>query len=93
MVNGTPIALDGEEGEKIKACLLSGTIPNQDLINHLLMQAGLVLKPIQQLVKTEMTVSSVSKKCETSQVKCEGSKMVAKGFSVAEEVNLKKLIA
>ena len=36
MVNGTPIALEGQEGEAIKECLLKGAIPNQDLINHLL---------------------------------------------------------
>ena len=36
MVNGTPIALEGEEGEAIKQCLLKGAIPNQDLLNHLL---------------------------------------------------------
>ena len=36
MVNGTPIALEGEEGAAIKDCLLRGSIPNQDLLNHLL---------------------------------------------------------
>ena len=36
MVNGTPIALEGVEGEAIKECLLRGAIPNQDLLNHLL---------------------------------------------------------
>ena len=36
MVNGTPIALEGQEGEAIKECLLRGAIPNQDLLNHLL---------------------------------------------------------
>lgn len=36
MVNGTPIALEGEEGQAIRDCLLRGVIPNQDLLNHLL---------------------------------------------------------
>ncbi len=38
LVNGTPITLEGEEGRAIKECLLKGTIPNQDLINHLLLK-------------------------------------------------------
>ena len=46
LVNGTPITLEGEEGEAIKDCLLRGAIPNQDLINHLLIKAGLLMKPM-----------------------------------------------
>lgn len=45
MVNGTPIALEGQEGQAIKDCLLKGTIPNQDLLNHLLAKAGLIVVP------------------------------------------------
>ena len=40
MVNGTPIALEGQEGEAIKECLLRGAIPNQDLLNHLLFKVS-----------------------------------------------------
>ena len=56
MVNGTPITLEGEEGLAIKDCLLKGSIPNQDLINHLLMKAGLLMKPVK--VSTESNVKS-----------------------------------
>ena len=56
LVNGTPITLEGEEGQAIKECLLKGAIPNQDLINHLLIRAGLLLKPVK--VSTELTVTS-----------------------------------
>ena len=42
MVNGTPIALEGQEGEAIKECLLRGAIPNQDLLNHLLYKVSRV---------------------------------------------------
>ena len=38
-------ALEGPEGEAISECLLSGRMPDQDLINHLLIRAGLLLKP------------------------------------------------
>ena len=43
MVNGTPIALEGQEGEAIKECLLRGAIPNQDLLNHLLYKVQAVI--------------------------------------------------
>jgi len=56
LVNGTPITLEGEEGQAIKDCLLRGSIPNQDLINHLLMKAGLLLRPVK--VSTELNVKS-----------------------------------
>ncbi len=38
LVNGRPIGLEGEEGNKIRECLLRGVIPEQDLINHLVLQ-------------------------------------------------------
>ena len=56
LVNGTPITLEGEEGQAIKDCLLKGSIPNQDLINHLLMKAGLLMRPVK--VSTELNVKS-----------------------------------
>ena len=43
MVNGTPIALEGQEGEAIKECLLRGAIPNQDLLNHLLYKVQAII--------------------------------------------------
>ena len=62
LVNGTPITLGGEEGLAIKECLLKGAIPNQDLINHLLIKAGLLLKPVK--VSTELTVKDTRTKTE-----------------------------
>jgi len=62
LVNGTPITLEGEEGLAIKDCLLKGTIPNQDLINHLLLKAGLLRQPIK--VKTELNVKTSNMQAE-----------------------------
>ena len=78
LVNGTPITLEGEEGKAIKDCLLRGAIPNQvtgkaaqkatsivifqDLINHLLIKAGLLLKPMK--VSTELNVKSSTTRSE-----------------------------
>ncbi|TRY80831.1 hypothetical protein TCAL_04323 [Tigriopus californicus] len=50
-INGKPLALEGPQGEEIRRCLLNGTIPSQDLINHLLEEAGLILRP-RQTVKS-----------------------------------------
>ena len=44
MVNGTPIALEGEEGVQIKECLIRGAIPPKDLLNHLLFKVRLHFK-------------------------------------------------
>lgn len=55
-INGKPLALEGPQGEEIRRCLLNGTIPSQDLINHLLEEAGLILRPRQTVVKCESMV-------------------------------------
>jgi len=62
LVNGTPITLEGEEGKAIKDCLLKGSIPNQDLINHLLLKAGLLRQPVK--VQTELNVKSSNTQAE-----------------------------
>jgi hypothetical protein len=62
LVNGTPITLEGEEGRAIKDCLLKGSIPNQDLINHLLLKAGLLRQPVK--VQTSLNVKSSNTQAE-----------------------------
>jgi len=58
MVNGTPIVLEGEEGDAIKDCLLRGSMPPQDLLNHLLLKAGLIVSGKSQTVTADMKVQS-----------------------------------
>ena len=58
MVNGTPIALEGEEGEAIRDCLLRGSMPEQDLLKHLLLKAGLIVPPKRQLVQADVKVNT-----------------------------------
>ncbi|XP_059096738.1 ras-GEF domain-containing family member 1C-like isoform X2 [Tigriopus californicus] len=55
-INGKPLALEGPQGEEIRRCLLNGTIPSQDLINHLLEEAGLILRPRQTVVQCDSMV-------------------------------------
>jgi len=62
LVNGTPITLEGEEGRAIKDCLLRGAIPNQDLINHLLVKAGLLARPVK--IQTELNVKNSTTRSE-----------------------------
>ena len=58
-VNGTVIRLDDDaEGREIRDCLLNGRMPRQDLINHLLASAGLVLKSKRQVVTSEIVVNA-----------------------------------
>ncbi len=49
-VNGTQVSLEGAEGEAISAALLSGRMPDQDVINRILIKAGLILKPAKKYV-------------------------------------------
>jgi hypothetical protein len=66
MVNGTPIALEGEEGEAIKECLLRGSMPAQDLLNHLLLKAGLLVAPKRQIVQADVKVNTAVTTTENS---------------------------
>lgn len=87
LVNGTPISLeDDEEGDEIKACLLSGRMPNQDLINHLLMRAGLILSPKRQVVTSEVKVTKVDMGSEASVVTASNGEVVATAVNMREEV-------
>ena len=66
MVNGTPIALEGEEGDAIKECLLRGSMPAQDLLNHLLLKAGLIVVPKRQIVQADVKVNTAVTTTENS---------------------------
>lgn len=69
MVNGTPIALEGQEGEAIRSCLLRGTMPTQDLLNHLLAKAGLIMAPTaDRPMRTEMEVTDATTSRESAYV-------------------------
>ena len=58
MVNGNPITLTGEEGDRIKACLLSGKLTEYpQLLNQLLAKAGLLITSDTISAETEVRSS------------------------------------
>lgn len=56
LVNGCPIKLDGEEGAAIKQALLHGAVPHCDLLNQILVRAGILRAPVR--LETSLSVKS-----------------------------------
>lgn len=56
LINGCPITLEGEDGEAIKNALLHGNIPNCDLLNQILIRAGILKAPVR--LETNLSVKS-----------------------------------
>lgn len=56
LINGSPITLEGEDGEAIKNALLHGNIPNCDLLNQILIRAGILKAPVR--LETNLSVKS-----------------------------------
>lgn len=60
MVNGKSIELEGQEGQLIKECLISGQLTNYpQLLNQLLVKAGLLLDSTrEQTIQTQLQLNS-----------------------------------
>ncbi|XP_063217119.1 uncharacterized protein LOC134527956 isoform X2 [Bacillus rossius redtenbacheri] len=56
LVNGCPIALEGEDGAAIREALLRGTVPHGDLLNQILIRAGILRAPVR--LETSLSVKS-----------------------------------
>ncbi|KAJ9600081.1 hypothetical protein L9F63_009623, partial [Diploptera punctata] len=56
LVNGCPIALEGEDGAAIREALLHGTVPHCDLLNQILIRAGILKAPVR--LETSLSVKS-----------------------------------
>jgi isoaspartyl peptidase/L-asparaginase-like protein (Ntn-hydrolase superfamily) len=44
-VNGTNVSLESDDGREISAAMMAGRMPNQEVINRILMKAGIIVKP------------------------------------------------
>ncbi|CAG7716820.1 unnamed protein product [Allacma fusca] len=64
LVNGIPISLAGEEGAKIKEALILGEVPPCDLVNNMLIRAGIETNPVE--LETTVNVKSSIKTLEHS---------------------------
>lgn len=56
LVNGCPIKLEGEDGAAIREALLNGTVPHCDLLNQILVRAGILKAPVR--LETSLSVKS-----------------------------------
>lgn len=56
LVNGCPVSLDGDDGAAIKRALLRGDVPDCDLLNQILVRAGILRAPVQ--LETNLSVKS-----------------------------------
>lgn len=56
LVNGRPVALDGDDGAAIKRALLRGDVPDCELLNQILVRAGILRAPVH--LETNLSVKS-----------------------------------
>lgn len=56
LINGCPIKLEGEDGAAIRQALLHGTVPHCDLLNQILVRAGILRAPVR--LETSLSVKS-----------------------------------
>ncbi|KAK9506397.1 hypothetical protein O3M35_008348 [Rhynocoris fuscipes] len=56
LVNGCPIRLEGAEGAVIRDALLHGTAPHSDILNQILIRAGILSAPVR--LETSLSVKS-----------------------------------
>lgn len=75
LINGCPIPLEGEDGAAIREALIHGNVPNCDLLNQILIKAGILKAPVR--LETSLSVkSSVVTREEVT---------VAKGGQIVDE--------
>lgn len=56
LVNGCPIRLEGAEGVVIREALVNGTAPHSDVLNQILIRAGILSAPVR--LETSLSVKS-----------------------------------
>ncbi|CAL8126584.1 unnamed protein product [Orchesella dallaii] len=83
LINGVPVKLEGEAGERIKEALKSGQPPPVELLSEILMQAGIEKNPVQ--LETTMTVKSSTKTSELSTLRDRHGKLVDEKLKEFEE--------
>uniref|UniRef100_A0A6M2DLT5 Putative guanine nucleotide exchange factor n=1 Tax=Xenopsylla cheopis TaxID=163159 RepID=A0A6M2DLT5_XENCH len=56
LINGCPVTLEGEDGAAIKQAMLTGQVPPCDLLNQILVRAGILRAPVR--LETSLSVKS-----------------------------------
>lgn len=78
LINGIPVKLEGHDETSIRDALKTGQIPSCDLINHILLRAGVLRQP----VRLETSLSVKSSLITTTEIK------IAKNGLVQEDRSL-----
>lgn len=61
LVNGLPVTLDGESGKAIKTSLLQGNVPDCELLNEILIKAGILKSPVKLETSLSVKTSTTTK--------------------------------
>lgn len=85
LVNGFPVPLNGEEGIRIKEALLAGSVPPCDLLNEILMRAGILKNPVE--LETTMNVKTTTKTTEVLTLRDKNGLIVDERLKEVEEDN------
>lgn len=88
LINGQAVPLIGPEGEIIKNALLAGQIPPSEILNALLISAGILAGPVR--LETELTVKSTTLNRDAIQVSRHGTVVDERFKETKEEDCLKK---
>ena len=85
LVNGFPVPLNGEEGARIKKALLTGQVPPCELLNEILMRAGILKNPVE--LETTMNVKSTTRTTELLTLRDKNGVLVDERVKEVEEDN------
>lgn len=85
LVNGFPVPLVGEQGARIKAALLSGQVPPGDLLNEILMKAGILKNPVE--LEATCNVKTTTKTTEVMTLRDGSGTLLDERMKEVEEDN------
>jgi hypothetical protein len=85
LVNGFPVPLAGEEGARIKAALLSGQVPPGDLLNEILIRAGILKNPVE--LEATVNVKTTTKTTEVMTLRDKNGLLLDERMKEVEEDN------
>jgi len=85
LVNGFPVPLAGEEGRRIKEALLSGQVPPGDLLNEILIRAGILKNPVE--LEATVNVKSTTKTTEVMTLRDKNGLLLDERMKEVEEDN------
>jgi hypothetical protein len=84
LINGFPVALQGDEGSHVKEALMAGLVPPIELLNNILMRAGVCKNPVE--LETVLSVKSTTRTKELVTIRdSNGTLLDERGKEVEED--------